>query len=108
MRREELKCPVCQESLTDLKSSFSCKSCDKYFQIKISKKGVQLFFFLLLPSSFLVTALVILNWKLEDFLDIPNREIALGAAIGVGILGLIISAIKMKMEFEVGKEIEKV
>ncbi|MBK27139.1 MAG: hypothetical protein CME70_24260 [Halobacteriovorax sp.] len=107
MKRDELKCPSCNDLLTDLKSSFSCKSCKKYYQIKISRKGVQLFFFLLLPSSFFITALFILNWKLSNFLDMPSRDFVLGGAILVGVLGLIISSIKMKSEFEVGKEIKK-
>ena len=106
MKKEELNCPVCQGNLNDLKSSLNCEACKKHFQVKISCKGVQQFLYLFLPSSFLISSVVVMNWKVKGFLNIPNRDLAIYGLIGLGVLGLGFAVLKMKGEFEVGEEIQ--
>lgn len=107
MKKEELNCPICQGKLVDLKSSLNCDACQKHFQVKISRKGVQQFLYLFLPSCFVISTVVVMNWKVAGFLNIPNRELAIFGLIGLGVVGLAFSIVKMKSEFEVGEELQK-
>lgn len=103
MKRSQLLCPKCKEPLIDLKSSLKCESCDRHFKIKISKKGVSHFFFLFLPALTFNVSIVVLNWKVEEFLMIPNRKALLIALLALGSLVTIFAVLSMSKEFEVGE-----
>lgn len=103
MKRKQLTCPQCKGPLIDLKSSLKCEPCDRHFKIKISKKGVSQFFYLFLPAIIFNVSIVILNWKIDEFLMIPNREILITALLSLGTLVTIFSVLSMTKEFEVGE-----
>jgi hypothetical protein len=102
MKRNQLLCPNCQAPLIDLKSALKCESCDQHFKIKISKKGVNHFFFLFLPAITFNVSICVLNWKVEEFLMIPNRDILIVSLLSLGTLVAVFSLLSMSKEFEVG------
>lgn len=104
MKKSELKCPNCNSPLVDLKSTLKCKSCDKHFMVKISRRGINQFLFMFLPSLTFVVSLYVLDWKIAGFLDIPNREVILYGFMAVGFSITTLAIIKMKSQFEVGDE----
>lgn len=104
MKKSDLKCPSCQSSLVDLKSSLKCESCSKHFMVKISRKGINQFLFIFLPSLTFVVTLYVLDWKLDGFLQVPNREAILYGLMGAGFFVTTLAVFKMKNEFEVGAE----
>lgn len=102
MKRNQLLCLNCQAPLIDLKSSLKCEGCDQHFKIKISRKGVSQFFFLFLPAITFNVSIVVLNWKVEEFLMIPNRDALIISLLSLGSLVAIFSLLSMSKEFEVG------
>lgn len=103
MKRNQLLCPKCQAQLIDLKSALKCESCDLHFKIKISKKGVGHFFYLFLPAVSFNVSIVVLNWQVEEFLLIPNRNALIVALLSLGSLVTIFALLSMSKEFEVGE-----
>ena len=103
MKRSQLLCPKCKDPLIDLKSALKCERCNCHFKIKISKKGVRQFFYLFLPAITFNVSIVVLNWKIEEFLMIPNRDALIVALLSLGTLVAIYSLLSMTKEFEVGE-----